>query len=78
MRLVVIDGIDLAIVAGSVDSSTYSCGPASACRRAMVRMEWEKVLALTTREAALFAGVMDDGNAFGSVLDADDILELVS
>jgi SNF2 family DNA or RNA helicase len=38
----------------------------------------EKVLALSTRKAKLFAGVMDDGNAFGSALDADDIRELVS
>jgi SNF2 family DNA or RNA helicase len=36
----------------------------------------EKVLALANRKAALSAGVMDDGNAFGSALDADDIREL--
>jgi superfamily II DNA or RNA helicase len=38
----------------------------------------EKVLALAQRKAELFAGVMDDGNAFGSALDADDIRALVS
>jgi superfamily II DNA or RNA helicase len=38
----------------------------------------EKVLALSRRKAALFTGVMDDGNAFGAALDADDIRELVS
>jgi SNF2 family DNA or RNA helicase len=38
----------------------------------------EKVLALASRKAALFAGVMDNGNAFGSALDADDIRALVS
>jgi SNF2 family DNA or RNA helicase len=38
----------------------------------------EKVLALATRKATLFAGVMDDGDAFGATLDADDIRGLVS
>lgn len=38
----------------------------------------EKVLALATRKAALVSGVMDDGNAFGAALDADDIRALVS
>jgi superfamily II DNA or RNA helicase len=33
----------------------------------------EKVMALKARKAELFASVMDDGNAFGSTLDADDI-----
>ncbi|RSM42464.1 helicase [Amycolatopsis balhimycina DSM 5908] len=33
----------------------------------------EKVMELKARKAALFAGVMDDGNAFGGSLDADDI-----
>ena len=38
----------------------------------------EKVLALARRKAALFTGVMDDGNLFGGALDADDIRALVS
>jgi superfamily II DNA or RNA helicase len=38
----------------------------------------EKVLALSRRKAELISGVMDDGNAFGSALDADDIRALVS
>jgi superfamily II DNA or RNA helicase len=38
----------------------------------------EKVRALAQRKAALFTGVMDDGNAFGTALDADDIRALVS
>jgi SNF2 family DNA or RNA helicase len=38
----------------------------------------EKVLALAKRKAALFAGVMDEGNVFGATLDADDIRALVS
>ena len=38
----------------------------------------EKVLALARRKAALFAGVMNDGNVFGAALDADDIRALVS
>jgi superfamily II DNA or RNA helicase len=33
----------------------------------------EKVMALKARKAQLFASVMDDGNAFGTTLDADDI-----
>jgi superfamily II DNA or RNA helicase len=33
----------------------------------------QKVMALKARKAELFASVMDDGNAFGSSLDADDI-----
>jgi SNF2 family DNA or RNA helicase len=33
----------------------------------------EKVMALKARKAELFASVMDDGNAFGGSLDADDI-----
>jgi SNF2 family DNA or RNA helicase len=36
----------------------------------------EKVMALKNRKAELFSSVMDDGNAFGSTLDADDIREL--
>ena len=37
----------------------------------------EKVLALARRKAALVDGVMNDGNAFGGALDADDIRELL-
>ena len=33
----------------------------------------EKVMALKARKAALFANVIDEGNAFGGSLDADDI-----
>jgi superfamily II DNA or RNA helicase len=33
----------------------------------------EKVMALKARKAELFANVIDDGNAFGGSLDADDI-----
>ncbi len=33
----------------------------------------EKVMALKARKAALFTSVLDNGNAFGSSLDADDI-----
>jgi superfamily II DNA or RNA helicase len=33
----------------------------------------EKVMALKAKKAELFAGVMDEGNAFGSGLDAEDI-----
>jgi SNF2 family DNA or RNA helicase len=33
----------------------------------------EKVMALKAKKAELFASVMDDGNAFGTGLDADDI-----
>jgi hypothetical protein len=35
------------------------------------------VLALSQRKAELFAGVMNDGNAFGTALNADDIRELL-
>jgi SNF2 family DNA or RNA helicase len=38
----------------------------------------EKVLALASRKAELFEGVMNEGNAFGTALDADDIRALVS
>jgi superfamily II DNA or RNA helicase len=38
----------------------------------------EKVLALASRKAELFDGVMNEGNAFGSALNADDIRALVS
>ena len=38
----------------------------------------EKVMALKARKAELFAGVMDDGNVFGSSLDADDIRALLA
>jgi superfamily II DNA or RNA helicase len=38
----------------------------------------DKVLALNARKAKLFASVMDDGNAFSSALNADDIRELIS
>ncbi len=38
----------------------------------------EKVRALALRKAALFAGVMDEGDEFGGALDADDIRALVS
>ncbi len=38
----------------------------------------EKVLALNARKAKLFASVIDDGNAFGSALSAEDIRELIS
>jgi SNF2 family DNA or RNA helicase len=38
----------------------------------------EKVLALSQRKAELFAGVMNDGNAFGTALNADDIRELLT
>jgi SNF2 family DNA or RNA helicase len=37
----------------------------------------EKVLALANRKAELFAGVMNDGHAFGTALDADDIRALL-
>lgn len=36
----------------------------------------EKVMALKARKAELFASVLSDGNAFGSVLEADDIRAL--
>jgi SNF2 family DNA or RNA helicase len=38
----------------------------------------EKVLALANRKAELFAGVMNDGNVFGTALDADDIRALLA
>ncbi|MEQ6324850.1 DEAD/DEAH box helicase [Mycobacterium canetti] len=38
----------------------------------------EKVVALNARKAKLFASVLDDGNAFGSVLTADDIRGLLA
>jgi SNF2 family DNA or RNA helicase len=36
----------------------------------------ERVMALQARKAELFAGVMDEGNVFGTGMDADDIREL--
>ncbi|WP_242605723.1 DEAD/DEAH box helicase [Frankia sp. Cppng1_Ct_nod] len=38
----------------------------------------EKVMALKARKAELFSSVMDDGDAFGSSLDADDVRQLFS
>jgi SNF2 family DNA or RNA helicase len=38
----------------------------------------EKVLALARRKAKLFAGVMDEGDAFGTALTADDLRELMA
>ncbi len=38
----------------------------------------EKVMALKARKAELFANVIDDGNAFGGSLDADDIRSLLA
>ena len=38
----------------------------------------DKVMALAARKAKLFSSVMDDGNAFGGTLDADDIRALLS
>jgi superfamily II DNA or RNA helicase len=38
----------------------------------------EKVLALARRKAALFEGVMNDGNAFGGALGAEDIRALLA
>jgi superfamily II DNA or RNA helicase len=38
----------------------------------------EKVMALKARKARLFSSVMDDGNVFGSTLDANDIRALLS
>ncbi len=38
----------------------------------------EKVLALARRKAALFDGVMNEGNAFGGALGADDIRALLA
>ena len=36
----------------------------------------QKVMALKARKSQLFSSVMDDGNAFGAGLDADDIRAL--
>ena len=38
----------------------------------------DKVLALNAQKAKLFASVIDDGNAFGAALSAEDIRELIS
>ncbi len=38
----------------------------------------DKVLALNEQKAKLFASVIDDGNAFGTALSAEDIRELIS
>ena len=38
----------------------------------------EKVMALKARKARLFSSVLDDGNAFGTTIGADDIRALVS
>jgi SNF2 family DNA or RNA helicase len=38
----------------------------------------DKVMALNARKAKLFASVIDDGNAFGSTLTADDIRGLIA
>ncbi|MDD4868265.1 MAG: hypothetical protein PHQ28_14470, partial [Mycobacterium sp.] len=38
----------------------------------------DKVLALNNRKAKLFASVIDDGNAFGSAITADDIRKLLA
>jgi superfamily II DNA or RNA helicase len=38
----------------------------------------EKVMALKARKARLFSSVMDEGNTFGTTLDADDIRALLS
>jgi superfamily II DNA or RNA helicase len=38
----------------------------------------EKVMALKARKAELFASIMDEGNLFGTSLDADDIRELLT
>ncbi len=38
----------------------------------------DKVMALNARKAKLFASVIDDGNAFGSALSADDIRGLLT
>jgi superfamily II DNA or RNA helicase len=38
----------------------------------------DKVMALNTRKAKLFASVIDEGNAFGSALTADDIRGLLA
>jgi SNF2 family DNA or RNA helicase len=36
----------------------------------------QKVMALKARKAELFANVLDEGNAFGAGLDANDLREL--
>ena len=36
----------------------------------------DKVMALKARKADLFASVLDEGNAFGGKLSADDLREL--
>jgi SNF2 family DNA or RNA helicase len=38
----------------------------------------DKVMALNARKAQLFASVIDDGNAFGPALTADDIRGLLA
>ena len=38
----------------------------------------EKVMALKARKARLFSSVLDDGNAFGTTVDADDIRALLA
>lgn len=38
----------------------------------------EKVMALQQRKAELFTSVMDDGDAFGGALGADDIKALLA
>ena len=38
----------------------------------------DKVLSLNARKAELFASVIDDGNAFGSALTAEDIRDLIT
>jgi len=38
----------------------------------------EKVMALKARKARLFSSVLDDGNAFGTAVDADDIRALLA
>jgi SNF2 family DNA or RNA helicase len=38
----------------------------------------EKVMALKAGKGKLFSSVMDDGNVFGTTLDADDIRALLS
>ena len=37
----------------------------------------DKVMALKARKARLFSSVLDDGNAFGTAVDADDIRALL-
>jgi SNF2 family DNA or RNA helicase len=38
----------------------------------------EKVMALKARKARLFTSVLDQGNVFGTALDADDIRGLIA